>query len=109
MAYKNLVSLYIRALQDRGLTQREIARTLGLQNANVVNMHLHQKTSPFPIKRLPALVKACGLDGYQAIQLVTARTRDFPDNPTELDKDTLFWILRCANQARAIVKARRSS
>jgi hypothetical protein len=107
MTYRDLVSRHLQTLTDSGLTQLEIARLIGLKTGNLVCMHIKQIASPLPLKRLPALAKLCKLDAYESIRMVHARAKYCPDNPTEMDVDTLKWVLGCAAQASRIVKEKR--
>ena len=49
------------AIDHSGLTQREIARRIGLAKPNVISMMKNGETK-VPIDRIPALAKACDAD-----------------------------------------------
>lgn len=109
--YKQLVAAALQTLVDRGLTHREIAKQIGLENGNVVTMHLNPSApiAPFPLNRLPALARASGLTPYESTRLVHARAKCHPDRASAMDTDTFAWLLRSGVGAAREVKARRSS
>jgi hypothetical protein len=112
MNYRQAISTLLQSLIDSGMNQKEIAAVLDLTNANVVSMHLHPGSgiSPFPLKRLPALAKACGLAPAEGLRLVMLRAVHHPDNATQFDKSTLSWLLRTTRsclETRAPIRAQR--
>ena len=96
MNYRQHIAALLRQLCDSGLTHRQIADQLGFANGNVVSMHMSAgaSISPYPLKRLRALVEVCGMNSSSALKLVAKRARCHPDNPTEVDLPTILWLVR---------------
>lgn len=101
--YQKLVAKHLQSLVAQGHTQKTVARQLGLENSNVVSMHLSGTTSPMPLKRLPALARAACLSPIECVRLIYGRSKDHPDNPTQLDSATLRWMTTAFRDA---IKAR---
>ena len=109
MNYQEHIAALLRQLSDSGLTNQQIADRLGFANGNVISMHMTapQNISPYPIKRLPALVEACGVDARTALKLVAKRARFHPDNPTQFDHPTMVWQVRITVAAFEFHRRRR--
>lgn len=107
MTYKTQISYYLQICLDTGLTQAELATRLGFKSSNLISMHLdpNHAISPFPIKRLPALARECGLNAYECLVLLHKRSACHPDSATRLDKETLHFLVRCSAGAASARKS----
>jgi len=99
MTYRQLIAYCLKChLDATGQTQAELARRLGFAGTgNIISMHLDDanRVSPFPIARLPALKRECGLDWYACVVLLDKRAVHHGSGPTRLDRDSTHFILHC--------------
>jgi hypothetical protein len=74
---------------------------MGLKKGNFLSMHMqpNHRHSPMSLKRARQLAMAVGLKPRQCARLILARAKFHPDSATELDKDTLEWMLKSFNAA----------
>lgn len=61
MTYSPTAQMLATAIDDSGLTQREIADRVGFKNPNVLSM-IKQGLTRVPLDRIPALAQTLGLD-----------------------------------------------
>ena len=105
--YRELIAVVLqRRLDETNMTQASLASNLGFKSkkGNIICMHLNpaNTVSAFPIARLPALKKECGLDWYECFVLLQKRaTCDGTQGSTKMDKLTTDFILCCGRQAPA--------
>jgi hypothetical protein len=95
MQYKKAVAALLQSRSDAGMTNQEIACALKLKNGNVVSMHMNptDNISPFPLTRLPALARLCGLSPMECLKLIDLRAFCHPKNPTCFDRGFMRWML----------------
>lgn len=60
---------FAEAINTSGLTQKEIARRAGLASPNVISMW-KKGDSNIPVKRVPALAAACGIESGEFLGVV---------------------------------------
>lgn len=95
MKSKKLVRKHIQKQLDSGITQKGFAKAIGFENPNNVSMLLSDNYgTTLSLNRLPALASVCGLDDREIIQFALARVEDAGDNPVEINKETLVWLLK---------------
>jgi transcriptional regulator with XRE-family HTH domain len=102
MSYNELIAEYLGQLKERsGLTTQQTAEKMGLKKGNFLSMHMqpNHRHSPMSLKRARQLAMAAGLKPRQCARLILARAKFHPDSATELDKDTLEWVLKSFNAA----------
>ena len=61
MTEKSVAQRLEEAIDRSGKSQREIARDVGYQRANIISMMKNGETK-VPIEKAPLLAKACGID-----------------------------------------------
>lgn len=107
MNFKEQIAFYLQTCVDKKMTHQEIAEALGLPKGNVVTMHLDplDDISPFPLKRLPALARLCGLDAMQSLRLVNLRATHHPKSATQFDYATMAWLMRLTTEGLMLRKA----
>lgn len=108
MNYKERIATLLRSALDKGLTQAELAQELGFNKPNLISMHVDplNTISPFPLKRIPALARHCGLTDQEALGLINARAICHPTSATEVDQPTLTFMLRCGITSLAARRAK---
>lgn len=103
MTHSPTAAFLAAAIEDSGLTQREIAVRAGLPKPNVLSMMKRGETK-VPIERIPALAEACDCDPQQFLRV--AMNEYYPEawgvlnavfDPTLSDRD--LGILRMLNMA----------
>lgn len=71
MNYRELVTFHLQTLTDKGATNQQIAEALGLEKRNYISMLKNKdETTTLALFRLPALVRLCALDDYEAYRLL---------------------------------------
>jgi transcriptional regulator with XRE-family HTH domain len=97
MNYKELVRSHLQPLLDTGMTQREVAEKLGLENPNYVSMMLSDRypEAELGLARLPALCALCGLTARESLRLAKRLLAGGTKKAVHLDVPTFEWLLRC--------------
>lgn len=99
--YKESLRNHIQPLLAGGATQREIAFSLGIKNANYLSMILSDRNPKdvLSLKRLPRFSEVCDLSATDALRLVFELVDTKQKGSVEIDKETLQWIMRCTVRA----------
>ncbi|MCC5611438.1 hypothetical protein LC612_33030 [Nostoc sp. CHAB 5834] len=109
ITYKELVRSHIQNVLEKGVTQRDLAVKLGLneQSRNFISMVLSDAYPEqlLPIGRLPALSRVCGLTCHESLQLVKALVNSRAKKGVQLDSAVLEWMLSCNESATKVPHA----
>lgn len=109
MTYRKLIAHCLKTrLEDAGMTQSALAKNLGFTGTgNIISMHLapDSRTSAFPVARLAALKRECGLDWYACLVLLHKRAINHGAGTTRMDRESMHFVLHCGAHAAADFKA----
>lgn len=105
MNYRQLVAHHLQSLRARGYDNQQIADMLGYDKKNNISMLMSStETTVMAAKKLPALVKACGLNDYEAYRLLFRLAMH--NCATEWDGELFAWQAKLQQGAIAIYRAR---